>query len=416
MFERAERSDLESEPQRINPKSTTNLDTNYIKKVISNFDIDKNTILKCDIKSNTEFIKNSSDEEQLFSFACFFYNVLCQALGGEGKYDSIEEKQTISNYIPNHIQKYFYDKKFTNFFEGIKLRVKSYGFIIIPENQIEYVAKYSANVNLNNKIEILSYNDQRETKSEIIQKVSKKVQLITRSFLSFTLDQEYLNENARIYISILYFKGTWFYKFEKCQNQREFTKLDGEKIMRNYIESLDRSIRYSKYELGSSKELEVFILPFFNIESGRFNVIYLSPKFFLNGKNDLTAMYAAFIEKFTIQVSDDYCIDENKFNHIDANIFIPKFDQICDELDLIKLLPETYQGWSSSEIKSFMKLRVKIDEKGIEGAAVACTPCFACMPPEKQIIDIIVERPYIALVYDETLQITLFTIKDNGYE
>jgi len=91
--------------------------------------------------------------------------------------------------------------------------------------------------------------------------------------------------------------------------------------------------------------------------------------------------------------------------------FIFLYLKTSEDLDLVQLLPETYQGGPGYYVESKMKIRVRIDENGIEGAAIVQT-CFAdSIGPSDEIM---VDKPYMVLVYDEELQQTLFTVKDTG--
>lgn len=392
--------------------------SNYMQNVLSNLEINKYIILKCDIKANTEFLKNSYKNEQIFSFACFFKNILCQALGGEEKYQFTECEQHISNFMPQNIKRYSYNinEIFKIFPNKIKLLVKSFCFIVMPHSQSFKISQHMKNSDLLHCVDFLIHNNKDAEKNRIITKISEKVNNLTSGFMNYKLKKDFLNNDNRIYISILYFKGTWLYSFRTCPNHRKFQNFNGEKKMRKYIQSYDNNIEYKKFNIGSEKDVEAFILPFQSAEKGRFKAIYICPNFFPYDPMDLVKSYEQFIIEFTKQTNENFGIKKSKFDLINANILIPEFDQTCENLDLIKLLPETYQGGPALETKSFMKIRVKIDEKGLEGAAVCSTICTFSIKSPKPTINIEIDKPYIILVYDDKMQQTLFTVKDNGYD
>lgn len=391
----------------------------------TDLDINESTIAKYDIGVNTEFLQNSTNDQQLFSFACFLQNVLLQALSGEEKYKYTNNNIFIPDLIPSKIQKYSYniDIEFTdqidyfemesNQSESNNLIVQSHCFIILPHNQMSRIIQYKENKNLKPFVTFLTHHNENQEKNDIIKIVDDKVQSITNNFMSFDLDKKYLNKFQRVYISILYFKGTWIHDFEKSKSLKEFSTIKNNTIMRKYIQIYDASIQYDKYTVSGDKMAEAFILPFYNNETGRFKAIYLSPLFVPNGNADFIEIYKQFINQFAIENNDQFLINESKFKSTRAHVFIPEFDQTSEKLDLIQLLPLTYQRGPAYHTETIMKSRVKIDEKGIEGAAICCSVCTDGISRHK-IISINVDKPYIVLIFDEKLQQSLFIIKDTG--
>lgn len=411
-------SSATTENMEVNTDNNNQDEINYLNEILSTQNIDSQKIITCDIKANTEFLQNSADDMQIFSFACFFENVLCQALGGEPKYCLSKNGMSIPETIPNKLTGLSYNihKKFNYFgtVDPIELIVKSHCFIIMPEDQFYKVQKYTRDNNLKKYVTFIQHNNEKESKDQIAEAVNNKVSTITDNFISFSLNTDYMNQFNRIYMSIVYFKGSWEYDFDKCDQKKEFTKFGGQVIMRKYIQSLNCEIKYKKFEMENNKLVEAFVLPFHNMQNRRFQVIYLSPLFNPEGKNDLVKMYTEFIDIVAMQDNNRQYIQMDEFINIDANVFIPEFDQTCDEVNIIELLPETYQNGPAYHTKAIMKLRVKIDNKGIEGVAVMLSLCSDSCLEKERVIDIIVNKPYVALVYDDELKQTLFTIKDNG--
>lgn len=395
---------------------------NYMNHMLSNMNTNIDIILQCDIDVNTEFLQNSTHNQQLFSFACFFQNILCQALCGEDKYAYTPNGAFISDLMPQNIQKYSHDIDFTfeernsrhGWYEQSgenELVVKSHCFIILPCNEMHRVQKYVQHKDLEKKVTFLNYV-QGCGEQQAIEAVREKVADLTNNLIDFNLDKNNFN-GKRIYVSILYFKGTWQNEFNKISQPREFKTIEQQKIMRKYIELDRKFVRHMKYSLSCEQLIDVFILPFYNNEGNRFKAIYLSPSFDIKNNMELKTIYLQFLNKFTVQKDGRHQIDESKFRNIKAHIFIPEFDQTCKELNLIKLLPQTYQQGPALSTETMMKLRVKIDENGVEGAAICSSICTDGID-RNPIITINVEKPYIVLIYDEKLQQSLFTIKDTG--
>lgn len=388
---------------------------NYMEKLLSLEEIDKVTVSKCDIRANTEFLCNSAENEQLFSFACFLKNVLCQALGCEYEF-FFADHDSVYNHIPKNIKKYSYDiheEMKSNLVNNV-LKVKSHCIIIMPIYQLSKISKFAIESGLVHYISLYCQSDQDEMKTKIISDINNKINKITSNFIDFTLDKRYLNNHYRIYISILYFKANWLHHFDKCDSEKMFMKFNGTVIMRKYIETQNARIYYKQFITDSDKKVETFILPFHNSENHKYKAIYISPQF-IPSKIELTEIYTQFINECTAKQNEYNSIEECNFDRINANIFIPEFDHTCNELDLIRLLPEIYQGGPAYFNQCLMKLRVKIDEKGVEGAAVCATDCVDGINLNKR-KTIHVNNPYIMLIYDDELRQSLFLIKDSGLD
>ncbi|CAD5126765.1 unnamed protein product [Dimorphilus gyrociliatus] len=279
------------------------------------------------------------------------------------------------------------------------------------------ISKRVKKEDITNYLSLHTHSNDTEKVGTIIKSVDDYVRQLTNGMIGYRLEESgILQPGARIYLSILYFKGTWQYGLTPMKERMEFTNIEGKKIFRDYVYSSMIYIKVSRYMIDPEKLIYVFILPLNDDTKrrhlNRFEAIYIAPTFLVSNAEEWKEVYTKFIENCTYGEEGNFRMKHDAFENNMIKLIFPKFDQVCEDIDLNKMFPETYQGGPNPDFAKFvMKVRVKIDENGIEGAAAA-EVTYNCgeVYPEKLVVD----KPYIVLIYDRELRQTLFTVKDNG--
>ena len=225
----------------------------------------------------------------------------------------------------------------------------------------------------------------------------------TNNKIKDIIDGDTIKQNNCILINALYFNGEWESPFDENNIQdTKFNSINGEQNIKSlsgidskYFET-DNSIGFSKYYLGEDFEF-IGILPNKEIcdENGNFDISDIDIQAFLDSKTmDYDVMYK--MPKFKIETKNELK------NALMSNGLEILFDptqinltNLSDSIVISDIIQKTY---------------IEVNEKGTEAAAVTDVEIktTSSMPEEKELKEVILDRPFMFMIYDNVNKEILF--------
>lgn len=216
---------------------------------------------------------------------------------------------------------------------------------------------------------------------------------------------DYIPAEARMYlINAVYFKGIWVSQFEKKNTEQDvFYFADGQTA------KVDMMRQTADFNYSSDNNCEYLELPYGN---NAFSMILMLPH---EGKTTDETISTLTNEKWTQIV-------ENMYGKT-VDIRLPRFKAECKYQMAEEILPEMGMTIPFSEFADFSKISdtplyisevihktfIDVNEEGTEAAAVTSVGMFEnAMPGEPQIINYVVNKPFLFVIRENSTGVILF--------
>ena len=294
-------------------------------------------------------------------------------------------------------------------------KLKEIMFLLYKSGIGDITDGYKAYAESKKKLEIRNYND--SNLAETVKAVNDKVDKLSNGKIKDLMKTNELAENSAAIINVVYFKGEWLDKFRKCDNKLKFTNHLNQASDVECIKGSADAYVYNDSFHGFCKSYADTNLSFYALMPKE-NTCAYNFGLFKNRNETKTTKESTKVKPFTLE---DILKIRNLKRDTEAELKItmPKFkmDYKCSLKETFKKLGVSsifrcgsfskgfkhYHSKFVSEIESICG--IEIDENGTEayGAVKVLITDSIC-----QKIDLVFDKPFFFMIYDEKNQIPVF--------
>ena len=274
---------------------------------------------------------------------------------------------------------------------------------------------YKAYAESKKNLEIRNYND--SNLAETVKAVNDKVDKLSNGKIKDLMKTGDLAKNSAAIINVVYFKGEWLDKFRKCDNKLKFTNHLNQASDVECIKGSADAYVYNDSFHGFCKSYADTNLSFYALMPKE-NTCAYNFSLFENRKETKTTKDSTEVKPFTLE---DILKIRNLKRDTEAELKItmPKFKMECKcslketfmELGIKSIFGggdfskgfKKYVGKHVSEIESICG--IELDENGTEAYGAVKILMTSSIRKE---IDLVFDKPFFFMIYDEKNKIPVF--------
>ena len=294
-------------------------------------------------------------------------------------------------------------------------KLKEIMFLLYKSGIGDITDGYKAYAESKKKLEIRNYN--ASNLAETVDTVNDKVDKLSNGKIKDLMKTNELAANSAAIINVVYFKGEWLDKFRKCDNKLKFTNHLSQASDVECIKGSADAYVYNDSFHGFCKSYADTNLSFYALMPKE-NTCAYNFGLFKNRNETKTTKESTKVKPFT---QDDILKIRNlkRDNEAELKITMPKFkmDYKCSLKDTFKELGIKYifeggdfsKGFKNPAGKHVSKIEsicgIELDENGTEayGAVKVLISESICRK-----IDLVFDKPFFFMIYDEKNQIPVF--------
>ena len=294
-------------------------------------------------------------------------------------------------------------------------KLKEIMFLLYKSGIGDITDGYKAYAESKKNLEIRNYND--SNLAETVKAVNDKVDKLSNGKIKDLMKTDELAENSAAIINVVYFKGEWLDKFRKCDNKLKFTNHLNQASDVECIKGSADAYVYNDSLHGFCKSYADTNLSFYALMPKE-NTCAYNFSLFENRKETKTTKDSTEVKPFTLE---DILKIRNLKRDTEAELKItmPKFKMECKcslketfmELGIKSIFRggdfskgfKKYVGKHVSEIESICG--IELDENGTEAYGAVKILMTSSIRKE---IDLVFDKPFFFMIYDEKNKIPVF--------